>query len=181
MRCTDLFPGSRVLVKNLTPRGGTGKLRNYWEDEVHVIAHQVADDAPVYEVKPEKSKGRSQVLHRNLLLSCDHLPLEVTPAQSAKPKQGHQLRNSGTQPVRRRECESEYDNESEEDEYYFQVEPFQIRPQESSECLEKRNVLPQHSIPSEPRSNAPVVEQRPQSLPAESEIDLSESATEIRK
>ncbi len=181
VRCTDLFPGSRVLVKNLTPRGGTGKLRNYWEDEVHVITRQVADDAPVYEVKPENSKGRSRVLHCNLILSCDHLPLEITPAQSTKPKQGHQLRNSRTQPVRRRECESEYDNESEEDEYYFQVEPFQIRPQESSECLEKINVLPQQSIPSEPRSNSPVVEQRPQSLSAKSEIDLSESAPEIRK
>ncbi len=181
VRCTDLFPGSRVLVKNLTPRGGTGKLRNYWEDEVHVITRQVADDTPVYEVKPEKSKGRSRVLHRNLLLSCDHLPLEVTPAQSTKPKQGHQLRNSRTQPVRRRECESEYDNESEEDEYYLRVAPFRIRPQESSECLDKINVLPQQSIPSEPRSNSPVVEQRPQSLPAESEIDLSESAPELRK
>ncbi len=126
VRCTDLFPGSRVLVKNLTPRGGTGKLRNYWEDEVHVITRQVADDAPVYEVKPEQSKGRSRVLHRNLLLPCDHLPLEITPAQSTKPKQGHQLRNSRTQPARGRDCESEYNNESEEDEYYFQVEPFQI-------------------------------------------------------
>ncbi len=181
VRCTDLFPGSRVLVKNLTPKGETGKLRNYWEDEVHVITRQVADDAPVYEVKPEQSKGRSRVLHRNLLLPCDHLPLEITPAQSTKPKQGQQLRNSRTQPARGRECESEYDNESEGDEYYFQVEPFQIRPQESSDCLEKINVLPQQSVPSEPRSNSPVVGPRPQSLPAESEIDLPESAPEIRK
>ncbi|GAA6106495.1 uncharacterized protein LOC121887483, partial [Tachysurus ichikawai] len=57
VRCTDLNPGSRVLVKNLTPRGGTGKLQNYWENEVHVVLRQVANDVPIYEVKPEQSKG----------------------------------------------------------------------------------------------------------------------------
>jgi len=143
----------------------------------------VADGAPVYEVKPEQSKGRSRVLHRNLLLPCDHLPLEITPAPSTKPKQGQQPRNRGTQlkPARGRECESEDDNESEEDEYYFQAEPFQMRPQESSDCLEKRNALSPQLVPSEPRSNSPVVGPRPQSLPAESEMDLPESVPEIRK
>lgn len=42
-------------------------------------------------------------------------------------------------------------------------------------------MLPQQSVPSEPRSNSPVVGPRPQSLPPESEIDLPESAPEIRK
>jgi len=80
VRCTDLFPGSRALVKNLTPRGGTGKLRNYWEDEVD------EDDGPIYKVKPVQSKGRSRDLHPYLLLPCDHLPLNITPTQSIKPK-----------------------------------------------------------------------------------------------
>ncbi len=34
------------------------------------------EDLPIYEVKPKIGKGRSRVLHRNLLLSCDHLPME---------------------------------------------------------------------------------------------------------
>lgn len=37
VRSTTLQPGDRVLVKNLTPRGGPGKIRNFWEDSIHVV------------------------------------------------------------------------------------------------------------------------------------------------
>lgn len=48
-------------MKNLNPGGGTGKLRNYWEDEVHVVIHQAMEDTPVYEVKPEKGGQESYI------------------------------------------------------------------------------------------------------------------------
>lgn len=42
VRCTNLDSGSRVLVRNLTPRVGPGKLRNYWEEQVNVVVRRVA-------------------------------------------------------------------------------------------------------------------------------------------
>lgn len=45
---------------------------------VHTVVCQISKDIPVYELKPERGKGRSRTLHRNLLLPCDHLPLETS-------------------------------------------------------------------------------------------------------
>ncbi|KAL7846934.1 hypothetical protein SRHO_G00219140 [Serrasalmus rhombeus] len=87
VRCTDLQPGNRVLIRNLTPRGGTGKLRSYWEEGVHVVIRRVGKDVPIYEVKPEQSRGRSRVLHRNLLMPCEHLPLEPEPKLNSERRQ----------------------------------------------------------------------------------------------
>jgi len=69
---TILQPGDRVLVRNLTPRGGPGKLRAYWEDKVHVVVKQNGE-GPVYQVRPEGQGGRTRTLHRNILLPCDFL------------------------------------------------------------------------------------------------------------
>lgn len=84
VRSSVLEKGDRVLVRNMTPRGGTGKLRSHWEDCIYKVVRQVNKDLPIYEVVPEQGKGRdSRILHRNLLLPCNHLPLEV-PLKVAK-------------------------------------------------------------------------------------------------
>ena len=74
--CTILHAGDRVLVRNLLEKGGPGKLRSYWEDKIYVVNCRISEDSPVYEVRPENGKGRIRVLHRNLLMQCDSLPIE---------------------------------------------------------------------------------------------------------
>lgn len=71
-----LYSGDRVLVRNLSERGGPRKLRSYWERQIHVVDDRIAD-RPVYRVKPEHGRGKRRVLHRNLRLPCDALPLDL--------------------------------------------------------------------------------------------------------
>ena len=73
-RHTALRERDRVLVRNMTERGGPGTLRPYWEQEIYVVPHK-RKDMPVYDVKPESGNGRTRVLQRNLLLPCSFLPV----------------------------------------------------------------------------------------------------------
>lgn len=133
VRSTTLQPGDRVLVKNLTPRGGPGKLRNFWEENIHVVVRQMGGELPVYEVKPEKGKGRSRVLHRNLLMPCDHLPLENAPP--AKVRRKRALEKSQTSHV-------ESDDESEDEFNLHYVQPQLPQPN----CVVEPESL--HSLPT---------------------------------
>ena len=67
--------GTRVLVRNLTERGGTGKLPSFWEEKIYKIIDQKDNNGLVYSIQEEgNERSRIRVLHRNHLLACDHFP-----------------------------------------------------------------------------------------------------------
>ena len=60
-------------------------MRSNWEDQVHVVVSHKGDDSPVYEVKPEVDSGGNRILHRDLLLPCNYLAINI-------PRKSHQKR-----------------------------------------------------------------------------------------
>ena len=64
--------GDRVLLKNVSEGGGTGKLRSFQEQTVYKIKEK-KQDIPVYVIVPEKGKGKPKTVHKNLLMKCQHL------------------------------------------------------------------------------------------------------------
>ncbi len=75
LRSSILCEGDRVLVRNISERGGPGKLRSYWEDKIHVVTRRF-NDSPVYEVKSESGEGKKRILHRNLLFQSAYYGME---------------------------------------------------------------------------------------------------------
>ena len=69
-----LRPESAPLIQNLSESGGTGKVRNYWEQQVHVIVLSVGKNPVVYKVRPKYGPNcKSRILYRNRLMYCDDL------------------------------------------------------------------------------------------------------------
>ena len=79
------------------------------------------EDSPVYEIKPETGPGRARILHRNLLLPCNHLPVDVaskTPHRQKPRKEIRRKRNQAPTTL----VEESSDDESEHYELNFQPE-----------------------------------------------------------
>ena len=68
-----------MLVRNLSEHGGPGKIRSHSEQDVYTVVKRQSE-SPVYIVKKENGQGPEKVLHRNLFLQCDYLPVDPVPA-----------------------------------------------------------------------------------------------------
>ena len=53
---SDIEVGDRVLLRNLSERGGTRKLRSHWEGTVYVVMKK-AENIPVFDIKPLVGKN----------------------------------------------------------------------------------------------------------------------------
>ena len=93
MRHVAIDVGDKVLVRNLTPRGGTGKMNSWWERRIYTVI-SIRDLVPVYTIKPIDG-GKPRTVHRNLLMKVDDLPDDIfdqekpgkKPVQQGKPQQ----------------------------------------------------------------------------------------------
>ena len=73
-RASILLPGDRVLVRNMSEEGGTGKLKSCWEDKVHIVLGTYGENPVLYRVQAENDpNGRTINLHCNMLQPCDDL------------------------------------------------------------------------------------------------------------
>ena len=94
--------GDYVLVRNLLKKGGPGQLRSYWEQVIYVIVDRTNDDQPDHDVKKLNGSGKVRILHRNVLLLCNCLPVpencpkyrEQNSQRRRKPRRKLQLESS---------------------------------------------------------------------------------------
>ena len=145
---TTLEKGDRVLVRNLSERGGTGKLRNHWEEKVHKVVSAVGKDKVAYKVIPENvDNPKERIIHRNMLLNCDHLldhfnwnidsqDLKDSPENhQQKPKQ--EKTSSSKTKSHHKEIEREESPES-EDSCESDIENFKFTPQQITRLTGER-------------------------------------------
>ena len=75
-KAVELVVGDQVLMKNVRERDGTQKMKSFWEETLFkVIAKR--ENIPVYRIQSVKNSADIRQIHRNLLMKCNELPIDV--------------------------------------------------------------------------------------------------------
>lgn len=144
--------GDRVLVRSVNLRG-KHKLADRWEEDTYIVTGRPNPDIPVFEVKREDGKGRTRVLHRNLLLPISAMPaaeeLETRQKPEERKRKGKSVPTED-KPAQKEDADEEADrsgneefDEETEDSYVEEVVVLAPAP-------EQRPVTP----PTQPREAA---------------------------
>ena len=60
----------------MSERGGTGKLKNCWQNDIYEVV-SCLPELPIYQIKPENGGNKIRTVHRKLLRKCNDLPAET--------------------------------------------------------------------------------------------------------
>lgn len=100
--------GDKVLLRNLSERGGTGKLRSHWEDTVYIVTKK-AENIPVFDIKPvDGSNSKSKRVHRNIIMPCNQLPITNEKTKINKTNINNKVNSEKSQVVDESDSDSEY-------------------------------------------------------------------------
>ena len=132
----DIEVGDRVLLKNHA-KGGTGKLRNYWEERVYIVVAK-DEDIPVYTIKPEVGIGTSKRVHRNNIMNCNLLLTDSEEIPQVKQHRRKKQTGRRTEIVGSRNSTEYVSSESEDDIFLVTRWEDQI---DSGERVERDDVL----------------------------------------
>ena len=84
-KAVEIKVGDMVLMRNKREKTEARKLRSYWEEALFEVVEK-RENLPVYVIKNIRKIKDVRVVHRNLLMRCDELPLD-TFNKKEKPKE----------------------------------------------------------------------------------------------
>ncbi|KAL1268899.1 hypothetical protein QQF64_034262 [Cirrhinus molitorella] len=127
-----------TIARENAHRAAQRNKRNY-DGRVRSISSESGDlgkDVPIYELRPENGKGRSRVIHRNLLLPCDHLPFDTEELPPEKPKRKDSRSAKG-----KRELHGEVEDDDEDDYYLMDFHLLQGEVEQEATSQVEQNVV----------------------------------------
>ena len=138
-RGVDVNVGDHVLLRNHNEKGGTGKLRDFWEKTIYIV-EQKDPDVPVYTIRPEGGKKKCKRVHKNNIMSCNDILPEVTEDTTVKrTKTSHHEKGRNMVPD---VTSTEEENDSDSDEEFVVVG--------DDTLVEQDNIEEEQEVPDSP-------------------------------